>query len=257
VSNELALMGADYQRMRRTWLFPLSVLGPLGVTLLGVILFLMRHDALLKPYLAGKQSGFYVATNELGMIQVFAIGLGAALLASMIVDLEHRSDTWKAMLALPVRRVPIYLAKFAWCALLLAISSGLMSLGYAALMVWQNLGPLPWDRLAVIGGLVWVSAMPLLAFQLLLSTAMKNQALPLTVGILAPVFGMGMSQIPAWMPWRLMTQALVFACGGVVPGGPGEALTWYGWQQIFAIAGAETLVLMLAGALLFARREIR
>ena len=252
-----ALWRADRQRVRGTWLWPLTVLGPLGVTLLGVILFLMRHDYMVKPFLEGKTSGFAVATGELGMIHVFAIGLGAALLASMIVDLEHRSDTWKAMFSLPISRWRTYVVKFAWCAGLLAVSSALMSVGYGALMVWQHLGPLPWRELATIGGLVWVAAMPLLAFQLLLSAGFTNQALPLTVGILAPVFGMGMSRIPAWMPWRLMTQALVYSTGGVVSGGPGVALTWYTPAQIAAAAGIETVVLVALGALLLARREIR
>lgn len=53
---------------------------------------------------------------------------------------------------------------------------------------------------------------------------MRNQALPLTVGILAPVFSMGMAQIPPWTPWRLMEQALVYATGGVAPGSPDAAL---------------------------------
>lgn len=243
--------------MRRTWLLPLAVLGPLGVTLLGVILFLMKHDAMLKPYLTGKMTGFEVATGQLGMIHVFSIGLGAALLASMIVDLEHRSDTWKSIFSMPVSRVRVYLAKFGWCALLLAVSSALMSVGYATLMLWQHLGPLPWRDLFVIGAVVWLAAMPLLALQLLLSSAMKNQALPITVGVLAPMFGMGISNLPAWTPWRLMIQALVYACGGPVPGSPDAAMTWYGPGQIALAAGVETVLLVALGAVLLARREIR
>jgi hypothetical protein len=257
VSGQLALVGADWQRMRRTWLIPLALLGPFGVTVLGVILFLMRHDAMLKPYLTGKMTGFQVATGELGMIHVLAVGLGAALLASMIVDLEHRSDAWKSMFAMPVPRARVYLAKFGWCALLLAVSSILMSVGYATLMLWQQLGPLPWRDLAVIGGMVWVAAMPLLAFQLLLSSAMKNQAFPITVGVLAPMFAMGISSIPVWTPWRLMTQALVYACGGPASGSLDAHMTWWGPGQIALVAGAETLLFVALGALLLARREIR
>ena len=252
-----ALPRADWQRMRHTWLLPLTVLGPVGVTLLGVILFLLRGDYLLKPYYAGTQTGFQVATGELGMIHVFAIGLGAALLASMIVDLEHRSDTWKVMFGLPVSRWRTYVTKFAWCAVLLAVSSALMAGGYALLMVWQGLRPMLFSDLATIAALVWVAAMPLLALQLLLSTSMKNQAFPLAVGVLAPLFGMGMSRIPVWTPWRLMTQALVYACGGPVPGSPGEALVWWEPQQIIAIALAEMVVLVAAGAIVLARKEIR
>lgn len=255
--TRLALPRADWQRMRRTWLLPLTVLGPLGVTLLGVILFLLRGDYLLKPYHAGTQTGFQVATGQLGMIHVFAIGLGAALLASMIVDLEHRSDTWKVMFGLPVSRWRTYVTKFAWCAALLAVSSMLMAGGYALLMLWQGLKPMLFSDLATIAALVWVAAMPLLALQLLLSASLKNQAFPLAVGVLAPLFGMGMSRIPVWTPWRLMTQALVYSCGGPVPGSPGAALVWWAPQQIVAVALAEAFVLVAVGALVLARKEIR
>lgn len=248
---------ADWQRMRRTWLLPLTVLGPLGVTLLGVILFLLRGEYMLKAYHAGTQTGFQVATSELGMIQVFALGLGAALLASMIVDLEHRSDTWKAMFALPVSRARTYVVKFGWCATLLAVSSALMSVGYAGIMLWQHLGPLPTRELVRIAVLTWVSVLPLLGFQLLLSTAFSNQAFPLAVGILAPLFGMGMSKLPPWTPWRLMTEALVYSVGGVVPGSPGEQLSWFGSPQIVIFGIAEAVLLVAIGAFLLSRREIR
>lgn len=253
--RELAV--ADWQRMRGTWMLPLTVLGPLGVTALGVFDFLLRHKYLLAPYLAGKATGFGVVMNALGMMQVLALGLGAALLASMIVDVEHRSDTWKQFLSLPVSRRTVYVVKFAWVACLLAVSSALMSLGYAALMTWQHLGPIPWRDLANAAALPWVAVLPLLALQLLLSSTMCNQALPLTLGIAAPMFGLGMSPMPVWLPWRLPSQALVSVIGGVISGGPGERLTWLGPQQIVAISVAWVIPLVVVGALLLARREIR
>ncbi len=252
-----ALHRADWQRMRRTWLVPLTILGPLGVTVLGVILFLMRGEYMLEAYRAGTQTGFQVATGELGMIQVFSLGLGAALLASMIVDLEHRSDMWKATFALPVSRWRTYTVKYAWCAGLLAASSALMSFGYAAIMLWQHLGPLPLRELIRIAVLPWVAVLPLLAFQLLLSTWFANQAFPLAAGILAPLFGMGMSKLPPWTPWRLPAQALVYSVGGVVPGSPGEQLSWFGSPQIVIFGVFEAVLLVLLGAAILSRREIR
>ncbi|PKQ20727.1 MAG: hypothetical protein CVT66_03210 [Actinobacteria bacterium HGW-Actinobacteria-6] len=251
------LLVADWRRMRGTWLFPLTVLGPVGVTLLGVILFLLRGEYMLKPFLSGEKSGFMVVTEQLGMIHVFAIGLGAALLASMIVDLEHRSETWKAMFSLPVSRAGTYVVKFVWCAVLLAASSALMTLGYSSLVVWQRLGAVPWADLATLGALVWIASLPLLALQLFISTALHNQALPLTVGILAPIFGMSMSDLAPWTPWTLMTQALAYATGGLAAGAQTESLTGFGPAQVCTVAVGTTIVLVLCGTLALARREIR
>lgn len=253
----LAYMAADWKRIKGTWILPLTFLGPLGVTVLGVILFLLKGDYLMRPYHAGTSSGWTVVTSQIGMVHVFSLGLGAALLASMIVDVEHRSDTWKQMFGLPVSRAAVYSVKFALAATLLTISSVLMSAGYAVLMVWQKLGPLPLDKLAIAAALPWLAALPLLAFQLLVSASCRNQALPLTLGVLAPMMGMGLSQLPAWLPWRLITEAMVSASGGAIAGGPGDAVKWLTPATIGAASVAWVVVLVSAGAIALARREIR
>lgn len=251
-----ALAAADWRRIRHTWLLPLTVMGPLGVTLMGVILFLLKGEWLLSGFDPAIHSGFGILFEQLGMIQLFALGLGATLIASMIVDVEHRSDTWKAFFALSVRRWKAYVVKFAWSAVLLAAASVLMGLGYAALMVWQDLGPIPWADVARAAALPWVGTLPLLAFQLLVSTSMKNQALPLALGIITPMFGMGMSGMPAWLPWRLPTHGLTLAAGGVTAGSPSEALAWLTAPVLCAVSSASVLVLVALGAALLTRKEI-
>lgn len=251
-----ALVAADWRRIRHTWLLPLTVMGPVGVTLMGVILFLLKGEWLLSGFDPAIHSGFGILFEQLGMIQIFALGLGATLIASMIVDVEHRSDTWKTFFALPVRRWKAYLVKFAWAVALLAVASVLMGLGYAALMVWQDLGPIPWAEVARAVALPWIATLPLLAFQLLVSTSMKNQALPLALGIITPMFGMGMSGMPAWLPWRLPTQGLTLAAGGVTAGSPGDALAWLTAPVLCAVSAASVLVLVTLGAALLTRKEI-
>ncbi|NTW28153.1 MAG: ABC transporter permease subunit [Coriobacteriia bacterium] len=252
-----ALVAADWCKMRRTWLLPLTVMGPLGVTLMGVILFAMRGEYMLVPFRAGSDSGWQVVIGQLGMIQVFAMGLGATLVASMIVDIEHRSDTWKSLFAMPVRRASAYAAKFAWAAALLAVSSVLMSCGYALLMLWQGLGPLPWADLGKAALLPWIGVLPLLAFQLLLSTAMKNQALPIALGVVTPMFGMGMSNLPAWLLWRLPTEAMTFVARGDVSGSQGASLSWLTPEVLPLVSTAWVVGLVIIGCVLLARREIR
>ncbi|KAF0207164.1 MAG: ABC transporter permease [Actinomycetota bacterium] len=256
-ASTLALVHADWRRMRGTWLLPLTVLGPLGVTLLGVVLFLLRGEYMVGSFISGEKTGWQVVIDQIDMVHVFAIALGAALIASMIVDVEHRSDTWKQMFGLPVSRARSYAVKFAWGAGLLAVSSALMAVGYAGIMVWQDLGPLPWGNLARVAWMPWVAVLPLFALQLLLSALMKNQALPLAVGIIAPMFGMVMSEIPAWLPWRLVSEAMTVAVGGAGAVGPGETLSGLSPTQIAAASGAWVLVFVTVGAVVLARREIR
>lgn len=253
----VALVRAEGRRVRGTWILPLTLMGPAGVTLLGVILFLLRGEYLVRPVLSGESTGWLAVINQMGMIQLFALGLGATLLASMIVDVEHRSDTWKQMFSLPVSRPGAYAVKFASVAVLLACSSVLMAGGYAALMTWQGLGPIPWADLLDAAWLPWLASLPLLAFQLLLSTALTNQAAPIAAGVLTTIFGMGLSAIPEWLPWRLMTVAMNEAVGMTVAGSATDAATTLGVPGIVLASALWVSGFVLAGAAFMARREIR
>jgi len=248
-----ALVAADRCRIRGTWILPLTVMGPVGVTLLGVALFWLRGEWILSEFDPAVHSGLGITVGQLGLVHVFALCLGATLLASMVVDVEHRSDTWKSMFALPVRRWKAYLAKYAWTAALLAASSLLMGLGYAAIVVWQDIGPVPWGDVARLAALTWAGTMPLLAFQLLISTALKNQAVPLALGIVTPMFGMGMRSLPDWLPWRLPSVALESAS---VAGRLADAATPVPASAVALAALCGTALLLLAGAIVLERKDI-
>jgi len=252
-----SVAAAELIKMRRTWLLPLALLGPLGVTLLGVILFLLRGEYLLAPFLKGAKSGWLVVADQMGMVHIFSIGLGAALLASMLADLEHRSDTWKQMFSLPLSRAGAYAVKLCWGAALLALSSALMSMGYAALMTWQRLGPLPWETLARAAWLPWLGVLPLFGFQLLISTLVRNQAAPLALGVVTPMFGMGLSALPAWLPWRLPTEAMMNAVSGGIAGVGGNASASLGVAVIAALAVAWTVAFATVGVTVLVRRDVR
>lgn len=248
-----ALAAAERRRTRGTWIVPLTALGPAGVTLLGVVLFLLRGEWILSGFDPALQSGLGVVAGQLGFVHVFALCLGATLLASMVADVEHRSDTWKAMFALPVRRWKAYLTKFVWTAGLLGVSSLLMGLGYAAIVTWQGIGPVEWNALLELIALPWIGTMPLLGFQLLVSTTIKNQAAPLALGIITPMFGMGMRSVPHWLPWRLPSVALesAMAVGHITEAGAPVTVGAIAWSAVLG-----TALMLVAGAVLIERKDI-
>lgn len=43
-AGPLALFAAEWRKIQRTWVLPLTVLGPLGVTLMGVIYYFLRPE---------------------------------------------------------------------------------------------------------------------------------------------------------------------------------------------------------------------
>lgn len=248
-----ALAAADRRRIKGTWILPLTVMGPAGVTLLGVVLFMLRGEWILSGYDPAVHSGLGIVAGQLGFVHVFALCLGATLLASMVADVEHRADAWKSTFALPVRRWKAYLTKFVWTAGLLGISSFLMGLGYAAIVIWQGIGPVPWDGVLKLVSLPWIGTLPLVAFQLLVSVALKNQAVPLALGIITPMFGMGMRDLPLWLPWRLPSVALE---GAAVSGQLADAATRVPASVIAAAALCGAVLLLGAGAVMIERKDI-
>lgn len=241
----LALLAAEGRKIRRTWILPLTLLGPVGVTLMGVIYWLLQEERVAEALASGTPP-FAVLMNALALVQVFSLMLGTTLLASMLADVDHRSDTWKQLFAMPVSRAGTFASKFAWLAVLLAVSSALLCLGYAALWVWQGYGAIPWMKLARACALPFLAVLPFAGLQLVASTAIRNQAAPLTLGILAPMFVVGGAPVPGWFPWA-MPHASMFEVFG-------KELEYAGlWPAV----GLEVVLFVAIGAVMLARREIR
>ncbi len=234
-TSPLSLLAAEWGKVRRTWVLPLTVLGPLGVTLMGIIYLLFEHDMVHKAVAEGA-APWQVLMSQMGYVQVFALMLGTALLASMLPDIDHRSATWKQVLALPVGRGSVYLAKWGLLVTLLAVASVLCSAGLAAIWVWQGFGPLPMKELALAAALPLLGVLPLTALQLGLSTWLKNQAVPLVVGITATMFGMAAARMSVAIPLALPIYGELIAIGA--ESGIATFAAWSaGWTSVFLAGG--------------------
>jgi hypothetical protein len=239
-----ALLAAEWRKLQRTWTLPLVVLGPLGVTGMGVLFYFLRADVIARD-LAKGMPPFMLLMNAMSMVQVFSLMLGTALLASQLADVEHRSRTWKQLFAMPVSRPGTFVAKFVWLAGLLAVASVLMVAGYAAIWTWRGYGPLPLPDFARAAALPYLAVLPLAALQLVVSTRIANQAGPLTIGILGTMFAVGGLPMPGWVPWTMPRHALFVVFGKPLQYG---AL----WQAI----AVEVVLLVAAGAIMLTRRDV-
>jgi len=239
----MRLLESDLIKHRRTWVLPLTFLGPFGFVLMGIIMFSMSHDWILESI---KRDGPWAALmNNMGMLEIAAIALGVALLASMVFDVEHRSGAWKQLFALPVSRSGVYLTKLVVVVGLIFSASVLASAGTAGLWLWLDLGALPWRKLGLLALVPWVAAFPLIAFQGLLSAHIRNQAIALTFGVAGTVLALTASSLPKWLPWALPADAMAW-----VVAGSGDI-----WR-ILGLSCAAGVAIAVAGALSFARRDV-
>ncbi|MBC8080780.1 MAG: ABC transporter permease [Gorillibacterium sp.] len=194
------VLAADFLKLRRTMVWVLIFLGPFGVIALEAVNFGLRYEYLTKTYADDLWGG--LLRNIQGMT-VLAVLLGSALLTSMIAGYEHRTNAWKQLLALPVTRFSVFVSKFTLCTLLLIFSSTLLTLG--SYMLGGVLGygwHAPWAAIIQTSFYPMLAGLAVVALQLWLSIMMKNQAIPITAGILGTILGMVSYKLPDWILWK-------------------------------------------------------
>ncbi|MCL6457019.1 MAG: ABC transporter permease [Gorillibacterium sp.] len=232
------VLAADFLKLRRTMVWFLVFLGPIGVIALEAVNFGLRYDYLTKNYADDLWGG--LLENIQGMTAL-AILLGGALLASMVAGLEHRTNAWKQLLALPVTRLSVFVSKFTLCTLLLLFSSTLLTLGSYALGGILGFGwKAPWLAMIQTSFYPMLAGLAIVALQLWLSIMMKNQAIPMTAGILGTIVGLYSFKLPDWILWKwplLINEA----------GSPE-------WSVFASVATA--LLLVLLGVIHFTRKDV-
>lgn len=196
----LRILSSDALKLRRSMAIPLAILGPVGVVGLTALNFGLRYDFVTKQYAGRLWEGLI---EDMLYLSFMALLLGMTLLASQLAGQEHQTRAWKQTLALPVSRLGVFASKLIVLVLLLALScallfggtwllGGLLGFGWhppLAMLARNSFYPLP-------------AGLACLALQYGLSVAFKNQAIPLTAGILGCVVGMYGMVLPDWIIWK-------------------------------------------------------
>ncbi|WP_028544552.1 ABC transporter permease [Paenibacillus taiwanensis] len=200
----LKALSADWLKLRRTWIGWLVLLGPIGVIGLQSVNYGLRYHYLMKKYEADLWGNLILNVQYLAAP---AMLLGITLLASLISGIEHREQSWKQVLALPISRLTVFTSKFTMIQFLLFVACTLLSGGTLLLGGVLGFGmDIPWGMLLLKCYFPWLAAMPIIALQSWLSITNRNQAVPITIGILVSIVSMYAAQMPDWMPlkWPLL-----------------------------------------------------
>jgi hypothetical protein len=163
--------------------------------------------ALLMRGIPSGQDGF--KAYYMGVVVVYGwifYPIVSGVLAALVCRTEHATGGWKQLLALPVRRTHVYLAKYVIVAGLLALSQLLVLAGMWAVATFGHVGAVPWARTAL--GLLagWVAVLPLAALQLWTSTRWRAFGAPLALNValtFPAIFAVQSEQFDEWYPWGL------------------------------------------------------
>lgn len=194
------VLASDFVKIRRTMIVFLLFFGPFGVIGLQALNFGLRYDYLVKEYADDLWGGFL---SNIQFLAAPALLLGLTIVISMIAGYEHQLNSWKQLLALPVTRFSVMASKFLLNFLLLLVSCILLAAGAVLLGLALGFGSgIPWGDVARMAFYPFVAALPIFTLQLWLSVTMKNQAIPLTVGIVGTILSLYAMILPDWVMWK-------------------------------------------------------
>ncbi|MEJ8304893.1 ABC transporter permease [Saccharibacillus sacchari] len=233
------LLAADLLKMRRTGIWWVVFIGPVGLAAMQALNFGLRYDYLVYDAYAGDAWGGLIEST--GLFVPIAIYLAMTLLMSMIANIENRQNSWKQTLALPVRRSQVFASKFLSCLIQLLVACALLSGSTLILgLALKFDGPIPYLDLLTSGLYPMLAALPLLGVMLWLTLTVRNQAIPIALGITASLVSVFGASLP---------HALPLSWPGFVAHGQ-QTLTFVG------LGIAVFIVLYLLGSLHFSRKDV-
>jgi hypothetical protein len=186
-------IAAERLKLKRTLAWRLAIGAPLTIVLLNFIMVAQRGDA-SRP--EDVLLGF--AQLTLTTWTIIVLPLYTALAAALVAALEHQGDNWKHLLALPVARRSIFVAKWVAGAGLLLVSSLVLpaAVGVAteilkALKPALRGAPVPLALVTIRSLQVFCAAGLMLSIQVWVSLRWRSFIAGLAVGILAVMILLG------------------------------------------------------------------
>lgn len=203
---------------------------PRFVTMLGIELFKLKRSLALifvvvAPLLIavfqyfnilqGRTAGPWLQTltSSAALWAVFMLPLGATALTALTAQIEHSTQSWDTLRALPRPRWHLYLSKAVCVHLLIVAMSALLFLlciaaAFAAGWTRPALmpsGPIQLEAFALNLLRIWLASGTLIAIQFWLSLRFSSFVPNLATGIGGTFFAVAASgaKLGHWMPWQL------------------------------------------------------
>lgn len=241
----LGLMSSEWFKLRKSKVLSLLLVAPL-IGLLGG--------------LAGSIPGMEGINEWYGKIVMMNFSYGVLLLplitgvfAAVICRYEHQEGGWKQLLALPVTRGNVYLAKFLVLILMMLVMQ-LLYLGsiYLVGTIGAITDPFPMDIVwkSILGG--WVATFPLIALQLWLSLIFNSFAMPFAINVIFTIPNILVLNSEKFSPFYPWSQPFLM----MNIGGSAEDFFFVPWEQVLTAVGGSFLLFFIAGYFYLQRKAV-
>jgi hypothetical protein len=201
---------AETLKMKRTLALWLAVIAPLGMVGLQLIGALQRGES----YVRQSENVWVRFGQEMFVVFGFLmVPLFVTLETALLSGLEHRSDQWKHLYALPLPRWTVYVAKqLAGMAVIGLSMAGLVGFSILAGLALRVLKPdmgfdvaIPWDLFLKYGVTVYLASWLIISLHTWVAIRWQSFVVAMAVGILMTAGGMVVinSDWATFYPWAL------------------------------------------------------
>lgn len=202
-----AILSFDRIKMRRSGYWGVVLLFP-TLLIIGNFLFLLLNMDRIND--GTKVWGILWFTSY--YIDYVAIHLVIALLAAILANMEHQTNTWKLIFSAPVSKGMFYWVKVLWLILGVLTSGLILMVGFGIVgFIFGGAEAFNPVRLFSFTLYPFLTGFALMGVQLWLSMVMKNQSVPIVAGGVGVIVGLYGGQIPGileYLPWVIPYQIL-------------------------------------------------
>lgn len=242
----LSILQSEWYKLWKSKTIPIILAGPLAGFLIGMT--------------ASKNPGG-IEVNEwhitlLYMNLTYALlflPLITGVLAGLVCRYEHQAGGWKQLLALPVTRGKVFIAKYLLIMLLVLVMQ-LLYLGavFSIGMLQDFSDPFPIEIVwkSALGG--WVATFPLVALQLWMSVMWKSFAAPFAVNVvftLPAILAVNSKRFGPYYPWGQPFSMMYV-------GGNTDDVFFVPWDQLLTVVGGSFILFFLCGYVYFQRKAV-
>ncbi|MER2261588.1 MAG: ABC transporter permease [Psychrobacillus sp.] len=175
------------------------------------------------------------------------------VLASVICRYEHQAGGWKQLLALPVTRGKVFVAKYVLLILLVLVIQLLFFASLYLIGVMQGFtDPFPMQIVwkSLVGG--WVATLPLVALQLWMAIMFKSFAAPFAVNViltLPTILVVNSERFGSFYPWAQPFLMMYI-------GGDTSDIFFVPWDRLLMVVGGSFLLFFISGYIYFQRKAV-
>lgn len=189
--NFIYSLQSEWLKTKRSAASWLCLIGGFFIPLIYLVVFIVYHKTIndyYPDYNVWRRHFNDLWQNMAG----FLLPMGVILSSSLITQLEYKNNTWKQVHTSPQSFTTIFLAKFSVIVLMtlkffLFFTIGILVSGIIPCLIFEHrfpIGGFPYDGFLIGSSRIFITCLPIIAIQYLISLKFKNFLVSIGIGLL-------------------------------------------------------------------------